>query len=235
WAVTPGSGPWDLTFNKGKIWYTEHLVSSIGEFDPVAHTYQTFTTPTANTNPYGIAASDAGNGALIWFTENNTNVARIGVLDTTTNQISEYLIRASLQNISLTPHLIALDAQGHPWWSEGWVEAIGTLNPSLATPGQCGATSGNCAGVTEDALPAPPSTCNSRHVSGIAIQGGGTLVWMDDSLSSQVGGFAPSTHAFTLIDLACGKHPHDGLNLDPSSAVWWDEEFANALGRLTQP
>lgn len=24
WPVTAGSGPWDLVFNKGVIWYTEH-------------------------------------------------------------------------------------------------------------------------------------------------------------------------------------------------------------------
>lgn len=231
WAVTAGSGPWDLTFNNGKIWYTEHLVSSIGEFDPTTHTHQDFATPTANTNPYGITANDPVNGNLIWFTENNSSVARIAVLDTTTNAISEYPIRASLQNISLTPHMIALDAQGNLWWTEGWVRAIGMLNPSLATSGQCGATSGNCVGVTEYSLPASNSSCGGSHVSGMAIQGGGTLIWLDDSLSAQVGSYSPSTGLFALNNISC-SHPHDGLNMGLGSTVWWDEEFANALGRL---
>jgi streptogramin lyase len=230
WSVTAGSGPWDLTIANGKIWYTEHLVSSIGMFDPSTHSYQDFPTPTASSNPYGIAA----NGALIWFTENNNNVARIAVLNTNTNVISEYLIRASLQNTSITPHLIALDGKGNPWWTEGWTRAIGTLNVQQATAGTCGATTGDCAGVSEAYLPAPPSTCNSSHTSGIAIQGGGQLVWLTDSLSAQVGSYSPSTGAFTLSNLSCGAHPHDGVSLYGSSQVWWDEEFANALGAMAQ-
>jgi streptogramin lyase len=233
WAVTSGSGPWDLVFAKGKLWYTEHFVAAVGRFDPTTHTYQDFTTPSALSNPYGIAA---GNG-LIWFTENNSTVARIASLNpSNNNQISEYLIRSSLPS-GLTPHLIKLNANGNPWWTEGFVRDIGTLNPSLATPGVCGTTSGDCTGVSEFSLPPPPSSCSSSHVSGIAVQGGGTLIWLDDSLSAQVGDFNPSTTQFTLDNLSnCGAHPHDGLNLDLISPphVWWDEEFANALGELTQ-
>ena len=91
-------------------------------------------TPTNNTNPYGIAAS----GGQIWFTENNSSVARIAMLDTFDNdQISEYLIRQQPPGgAGLTPHMIGVDANGHPWWTEGWVRAIGTRNPDMAMPGQ---------------------------------------------------------------------------------------------------
>ena len=229
WAVTAGSGPWDLTFNQGQIWYTEHFVSGIGSFDPVTHSHTDYPTPSANSNPYGIAA----NGTLIWFTENNSSVARIAVLDTGNhNTISEYLIQAQA-NSSLTPHLLALDSQGHPWWSEGWVRAIGTLNPAQATPGTCGTSSGDCIGVHEYALPGTPGTCSGSHVSGIALQGTG-LVWTDDSLSAQIGSLNPTTQQFALYNLAsCGSHPHDGLNSDAASHIWWDEEFSNELGELT--
>ncbi|HET9013676.1 MAG TPA: hypothetical protein VFN38_17755, partial [Gemmatimonadaceae bacterium] len=47
WPVTPGSGPWDLTFAKGRLWYTEYLVSAVGSFDPATHLHQDFQTPTA--------------------------------------------------------------------------------------------------------------------------------------------------------------------------------------------
>jgi streptogramin lyase len=234
WPVTPGSGPWDLTFNKGMIWYTEHLVSSVGEFNPQTHTYQDFATPSPSSNPYGIAANDPANGNLIWFTENNSSVARIGVLDIArNNQIYEFLIRAQLPS-NLTPHLLKLDARGFPWWTEGWVRAIGVLNTRVATPGVCGTSSGDCKGVTEFYLPPPPASCSSSHVSGIAIQGT-QLVWVDDSLSAQVGSFDPYNRQFTMYDLSnCGAHPHDGLNLDATHNVWWDEEFANNLGELVQ-
>jgi streptogramin lyase len=233
WPVTAGSGPWDLTFNNGEIWYTEHFVSAVGRFDPTTHAFTDFPTPSASSNPYGIAANDPVNGNLIWFTENNSSVARIAVVDTgNNNAISEYLVRAHLPS-NLTPHLIALDAQGDPWWTEGWVRDIGKLVPAQATPGQCGAASGDCLGMTEYALPAPPPGCSNSHVSGIAIQSSQTI-WMDDSLSAQFGSFDPSAQQFTLYNLSnCGAHPHDGLNVDPSSNPWWDEEFANQLGELT--
>jgi streptogramin lyase len=243
WAVTPGSGPWDLTVANGKIWYTEHLVSAVGEFDPGTHTHSDFMTPTNPTNPnnpnptypYGIAAS----GSLIWFTENTNTVARIAKLDTSaSNQISEYLIRPQLPGgQGLTPHMIGVDANGHPWWTEGWVRDIGTLDPGAATPGQCGTVSsaGDCSGVTELPLPAAPSNCTSSHVSGLAVQAGSNSpIWLDDSLSGQVGDYNRATQQFALDNLNCGVHPHDGLNLDPALHVWWDEEFANALGKLTQ-
>jgi streptogramin lyase len=235
WAVTAGSGPWDLTFDQtGKIWYTEHLVSAVGEFDPSTHASIDFPTPSLNSNPYGIAAS----GSLVWFTENNSSVARIATLDTSAhNQISEYLIRQQLPGgAGLTPHMIGVDATGHPWWTEGWVRDIGTLDPGAATPGQCGPVSsaGDCTCVTEFPLPAPPSTCPSSHVSGLAVQEGSSRrIWLDDSLSNQVGAYNPATNQFALANLKCGVHPHDGLNLDPALHAWWDEEFNNALGQLT--
>jgi len=162
------------------------------------------------------------------------------VLDTGhNNTISEYPIRAQLPpaqqgaNSGLTPHLIALDAQGNPWWTEGWIRDIGKLVPAQGTPGQCGVSSGDCLGVTEYALPNPPANCSTSHVSGIVIQSNQTI-WLDDSLASQVGNFNPTNHLFTMYDLTdCGAHPHDGLNLDASGNLWWDEEFANKLGELT--
>jgi streptogramin lyase len=229
WVVTPGSGPWDLAFNNGKIWYTEHLVSSVGVFDPATHAFQDFATPSANSNPYGIVSGDPLNANLVWFTENNDQVSRIASIDVTTHAITEYQIQYAL-GVGLTPHMISVDAQGRLWWSQGWVRAIGMLTPSQATPGQCGVVNAPCLGVVEYALPASNSTCSGSHVSGMAIQGGGTLIWTDDSLSAQVGYYNPATGTFTLYNLSCA-HPHDGLNMGLGSTVWWDEEFANALAR----
>jgi hypothetical protein len=67
------------------------------------------------------------------------------------------------------------------------------------------------------------------------VQGGcSSRIWPDDSLSNQVGTYTPATNQFALDNLTCGVHPHDGLNLDPTLHVWWDEEFNNSLGELTQ-
>src|SRR5919109_2921809 len=227
WSVTAGSGPWDLTFANGQIWYTEHFASAVGRFSPDAHDHQDFQTPSANSNPYGISAS----GGRIWFTENNSSVDRVAVLDTGNgNAISEYPI---VRPLSGTPHLIAMDTNGRPWWTEGFSNTIATLDPSAATPGSCGTTSGNCAGIQRFQLP-PSNTCGgSAHTSGIAFQAAANLVWLDNSLTAQVGSFTPSTGSFNMHTLGdCGAHPHDGLSLDASGNVWFDEEFANAIGEL---
>src|SRR5437588_1784614 len=231
WSVTAGSGPWDLTFAGGKIWYTEHLVSAVGSFDPATHAHQDFQTPSANTNPYGITA----NGGLVWFTENNSNVDRIASLNPANNNaISEYLIEATLNGH--TPHLIAIDSHGNPWWSEGFSKAIATLNPAAATPGQCGVTSGNCNGIQRFISPTTTNCSSGSHVSGIAIQGSSGLVWLDNSETAQVGSFNPASNTFAMNSLSnCGAHPHDGLNTDGVGNVWFDEEFANAIGELIPP
>jgi streptogramin lyase len=230
WPVTPGSGPWDLTFAAGQLWYTEHLASAVGMFNPATHTHQDFQTPSANSNPYGIAAS----GGLVWFTENSSSVDRVAVLDTTRgNAISEYPI---VLPFSGTPHLIAIGPGGQPWWTEGWGNTIATLDPALAKAGDCGVTSGNCNGIQRFRLPSSTACGGEAHTSGIAFQPATGLIWLDNSLTAQVGSFTPSTGAFDLTTLgSCGAHPHDGLTLDRAGNVWFDEEFANSLGELIAP
>lgn len=225
WGVTPGTGPWDLKFAGGRLWYSEHLASAIGVFDPAGHSHTDYPTPTPNSNPYGVAPS----GGRVWFTENNSSVARIGVLDIASSHVSEYPI---FQPTSGTPHLIVVDASGHPWWTEGWSNSIATLDPAVAVPGDCQTASGPCRGVQRFTLPASSTCGNGTHTSGIAIDGAGR-VWISNSLSGQVGSFTPSTASFDLTTLSnCGAHPHDGVNVDLAGNVWFDEEFANALGEL---
>jgi streptogramin lyase len=226
WPVTTGSGPWNLTAANGKLWYTEYFVSAIGEFDPASHAHQDFQTPSANSFPYGIAAS----GGQVWFTENNSSVDRVGVLDTTNgNAISEYPI---VQPTSGTPHLIVVDPNGHPWWSEGWSNTIATLDPAAATPGSCGVVSGPCKGFQRFTVPSTGVCGGQAHISGIAVDAT-NRIWLDSSTSAEVGSFTPQTQAFDVQTLSnCSAHPHDGLTFDPAGNVWFDEEFINALGEL---
>jgi hypothetical protein len=59
----------------------------------------------------------------------------------------------------------------------------------------------------------PPSGCTlGSHTSGIVFDRLRHLVWLDDSLTGQVGSFNPSSATFRLIKLkGCNDHPHDGL------------------------
>jgi hypothetical protein len=130
-----------------------------------------------------------------------------------------------------------VDGAGRPWWTEGWSSTIATLNPAAATPGQCGRASGTCNGI-QRFKPAAPATCASSgsHTSGIAFQGTTGLVWFDNSLTAQVGSFNPSGNSFAMTSLSnCNAHPHDGLSLDAAGNVWFDLEFANAIGELVAP
>jgi streptogramin lyase len=230
WAVTPGSGPWDLTFYNRKIWYTEHLVSAVGVFSPSSHRHRDFRTPSANSNPYGIAAD----GGLIWFTENNSRVDRVAVLQANRRgkRISEYPI---VRPLSGTPHMLVIGRNGHPWWTEGWSNTIATLNPARARPGRCGTRSGACRGVHRFALPPSTRCSQTAHASGIGFEHPRRVVWIDNSLTAQVGSFNVRSRRFSMRTLSnCNAHPHDGLKLGPRRRVWFDEEFENAIGELIQ-
>src|SRR5205814_1456223 len=138
------------------------------------------------------------------------------------NAIAEYPI---VQPHSGTPHLITVDPNGHPWWTEGWSNTIATLDPAAATPGSCGSASGTCTGV-QQFQPSPSTACQGgTHTSGIAFEGAANRVWFDNSLTAQVGSFTPSTGVFDMTTLSnCGAHPHDGLSLDSVGAVWFNEQ-----------
>jgi streptogramin lyase len=227
WSVRPGTGPWDLTFANGRIWYTEHFGAAVGSFNPATHRHRDFRTPSANSEPYGIAANDG----RIWFTENNSSVDRVAVLDTRRHDaIREYPIVIPQSG---TPHMITIGPGGHPWWTEGFSATIATLDPAAATPGSCGSTSGTCRGVRRFSLP-PSTGCSlGSHASGIVFDRSRNLVWLDDSLTSQIGSFNPSSGTFRLTKLGyCNAHPHDGLILADAGKVWFDEEFANGIGEL---
>ena len=227
WPVKAGSGPWDLTVAAGRIWYTEHFGAAVGSFNPVTHKHRDFRTPSAHSRPYGIAA-DRG---TIWFTENDSSVDRVAALDTRNhNTIREYPI---VLPQSGTPHMITIGPGGHPWWTEGFAGTLATLNPATARPGSCGTASGTCRGVRRFSVPAPSGCPLGTHTSGIAFDRSRQLLWLDDSLSSQVGSFDPRTGSFRWTGLSdCNAHPHDGLILAHARTLWFDEEFANAIGEL---
>ena len=60
-------------------------------------------------------------------------------------------------------------------------------------------------------------------------------MWLDNSLTAQVGSFNPATLGFAMNTLSnCHASPHDGLSLDAASPqdVWFDEEWGSAIGEL---
>ncbi len=216
---TSASGPWGIAVDsKGIVWFTEHYINKIGSFNPTTHSFHEIPTATSNSQPYGITV-DASNN--VWFTENNPLVPGV----------AEYTVSGNLREFPmkpngsyLTPHLITIDTNGNPWWSEGFVGAVGDLKVASATPGTSN-------GITQYSYhPSGPA-----HTSGIGVDSSGKI-WFDDSLGSIYGSFPESgSGAFSLYNTpSAGSHPHDGLNVDKKNNVWFDEEFANKLALATQ-
>ena len=229
WVVpTASAAPFQLAFDAhGILWFTETLASQIGSFNPVTHRFTETATPTATSIPYGITGPDA-HGAM-WFTENNATVARIGsFLPPTTGKlkkanINEYLTKNP--GLHTTVHLITLDQKGNAWWSEGFSGRIGSLAINKASKG-------TSQGVHEYQTP----LCNNcgTHISGITVDSAG-VIWFDDSLKNWVDSYNPATHKFSIpYQLANGSHPHDGLQVANDNTVFFAEEFAQKLGRITQ-
>ncbi len=210
---TSSSGPWGITVDsKGVVWFTEHYTNKIGSYTPSTRAFHEVATTPSNSQPYGITVDASDN---VWFTENNPSVPAV----------AEYTAGGTLREFpmtpngnSLTPHLIAIDTQGNVWWSEGWVGAIGELKVAQASPG-------TGTGITHYSY-----KLSNTHTSGIGVDQSGN-VWFDDSLHSIYGSFPESTTgSFSIYNtVSSNAHPHDGLNVDKQSHVWFNEQFINKL------
>ncbi len=216
---TSSSGPWGITVSsKGIIWFTEHYTNKIGSYNPSTHAFNEFATAASNTQPYGITIDTSDN---VWFTENNPSVPGVAEY-TASGKLREFPMTPNGNN--LTPHLIAVDTNSNVWWSEGWVGAIGELKVAQASAG-----TGN--GISHYSY-----HLSSTHTSGIGVDGSGN-VWFDDSVHSIYGSFPESTTgSFNIYNTATSNaHPHDGLNVDKQSRVWFNEQFINKLVLVNQP
>ncbi|GAC1392717.1 MAG: hypothetical protein NVSMB38_17220 [Ktedonobacteraceae bacterium] len=231
WTVpTASATPFDLAFDAhGNLWFTEVLANKIGEFSNGQFTETA--TPSANSKPYGIVGPDPSTGQM-WFTENNTAVARIASFvptpSGTSPTIKEYLTLNPGNNT--TPHLITYDYQGNVWWTEGTNSRIGRLIISQAQPNASN-------GVAEYPTPCNGGNgCpNGSHISGIGVDGTGT-VWFDDSLAARIDSFNPTSKIFStpIVLSSPNAHPHDGLAIDNNNTIFFSEEFANKFGEITQ-
>ncbi|HTK07832.1 MAG TPA: hypothetical protein VL485_11730 [Ktedonobacteraceae bacterium] len=222
WVVpTAGSGPWGVAIDsKGVVWFTEHYSNKIGSFNPSTQTFTEIATPASNSVPYGITVDSSDN---VWFTENSDAVALIAEY-TTGGVLKEYKIRNGSTS-GVTPHMITIDQNGNVWWSEGWATAVGRLVLSQATPGTNN-------GVTEYPYQSACGSCS--HTSGITADANG-YIWFTDSLQG-IYGYLNSNGSGSLSIVntpSSGGHPHDGLNAGPNNVIWFTEEFANKLGKIT--
>src|SRR5580698_1950190 len=112
---TASSKPMGITLGSdGNIWFTEQIVSKIGELDESAKFTETVT-PTAKAAPTGIASGPNG---LVWFTEQN--VAKIGQIQLTGPTFVDF----QLPNPKARPVGIALGSDGNMWVTDPGANVI---------------------------------------------------------------------------------------------------------------
>jgi virginiamycin B lyase len=107
---------------------------------------------------------------------------------------------------------LALDGSGNIWFTEGWADKIGRLNPSNGD-------------VTEWPLP------SGRQPFAIAVGPDGTI-WFSEREGDRIGNLDPATNRITEYQLVSNAHPLD-IAFDSSGNLWFTTERANYLGRLT--
>jgi streptogramin lyase len=107
---------------------------------------------------------------------------------------------------------LALDGSGNIWFTEGWADKIGRLNPSNGD-------------VTEWPLP------SGRQPFAIAVGPDGTI-WFSEREGDRIGNLDPATNRITEYQLASNAHPLD-IAFDASGNLWFTTERANYLGRLS--
>lgn len=231
-----GSKPYDLALKGTSLWLTLSGTGQIARFDIVAETLSTFTIPTANSEPSGLAVAAkviymptvlsallpansepsgiavAANG-LVWFVERAGN--RLGRFDPKTSTFSEFdypRANAKLEDL-------ALDSAGNVW-----VVATGT---NQATKFEVSSAR---------FLDSVPTGSNSQPVS-IVIDSG-NLPWVTMGGTSRVGRYAPGTLAlwrFYNVAWPSGADPTVlTLSSDGSRySVWFTLKNSSAVGYLT--
>ncbi|HEY4388407.1 MAG TPA: hypothetical protein VGN34_28480 [Ktedonobacteraceae bacterium] len=215
YAVTKGSGPYDLIVDKnGNLWFSEFTGNRIGFLNTQTHAVVETPIPTLDSNPYGITLDSQGTA---WFTENREGVGRLGSFPVTTSgkiTITEHNV------VAVQPHLLVVDKAGNVWFSEAFAGQIGEYIPSAGTTRNYPVSAAICPAL---------ASCIGSHISGIALDKSGN-VWFTDSLSGRVGYIVPGTgqlHAYTFATK--NLHPHDGLAIDKNNTVWFTEEYGPAL------
>lgn len=228
-APTANAAPMDLVIDHfGNIWFTEYTANKIGYYNIFSHQIIENAIPTANSEPYGMTIDKQGK---IWFAESGTHKiavfkpARYGTLKP--GAIIEHVV--SKTNY---PRMLDIDQNGDIWYSEGSAGMIGMYSPINQSHKEYRVTASMCPTPTPNTTPTP---CTGVLVEGIQVDGQGKI-WFDDALTSQLGEFDPITKTVVqLIQLTLGAYPDDGLIIDRSNNIWFNEININQLAQYVQP
>jgi virginiamycin B lyase len=121
------SKPWGIAVDpKGFVWITESATNCLGRLNPASGEYVTFTLPTPNAEPRGLAieayTTQPYDVINVWFTEYNSD--KIGRYNPSMNVFYEY----SVITTGSRPYGIAVTGPGgNVWFTEPFAQKIGYL------------------------------------------------------------------------------------------------------------
>jgi streptogramin lyase len=124
------SKPWGIAVDpRGLVWITESATNCLGRLNPASGEYVTFTLPTPNAEPRGLAieayTTPPYDVINMWFTEYNSD--KIGRYSLSMNVFYEY----SVITAGSRPYGIAVTGPGgYVWFTEPFAQKIGFLYQS---------------------------------------------------------------------------------------------------------
>jgi virginiamycin B lyase len=124
------SKPWGIAVDpSGFVWITESATNCLGRLNPASGEYVTFTLPTPNAEPRGLAieayTTPPYDVINIWFTEYNSD--KIGRYSLSMNVFYEYsVITAGSRPYSI----VATGPGGYVWFTEPFAQKVGFLSQS---------------------------------------------------------------------------------------------------------
>lgn len=129
--------------------------------------------------------------------------------------ILEYLVPTA----ESSPAGLAVDAEGHIWFTEMNGDKIGRLDPAEAKPG-------TAKGIIEYDLPRPYSEPNDIMV---ARSG---MIWFSEMGGNRIGRLDPATGKITEYSIPTAKSEPHNLVEAADGAIWFVEFEANKIARL---
>jgi virginiamycin B lyase len=174
-----------------------------------------YTTPTANSNPTGIAAGP--DGALWYGTAKGKHIGRI----TTDGQFTEYPFPLAHDG---DQRFFAPGSDGAMWFTDDWQNKIGRITSDgkitqYAIPTQVADTDGN-------------GTAYMTSLPRGLVIGADKALWFTEAYGNKIGRITTDGDITEYLIPTANSTPV-GIALGSDGAVWFVEKSANQIGRIT--
>jgi streptogramin lyase len=199
------------------LWFTEQATSKIGFITPDGATSNDFTTVTANSFPYNIAAGPDGN---IWFTEN------------TPNNIGEFLSVGGGEGIGETP-ITYPPTDGSSSAYGAWGITSGPDGNLWFTESHSPEDASFVGNITTGGTVATFPIGFEHNPEGITAAPDGNL-WFTEPDSNTIGNIVPtSTSTVNHYNIPTASSGAVTITLGSDGNLWFTEGAANQIGVIT--